>query len=199
MNGTFDFALLVQSPVSQLPRYSNCAERDDGRRDEELDYVECVVPSAEGTEAHADVETLALSVIVVVKKVLFRQQIPCGEKYQNPEAEGDPESIAQAHLVDAVPRVDNLQVAVYGHGCEEKDSCCTVGRQQKEQHTTWDIAMSPVLPTSVVVSPEREAEQHNGVCDGQVGQVYRVGLPCVHVKDEHPQSHNVSHQAKYEL
>lgn len=199
MNSPFDFALLVQSPVSQLPRYSDRAESNDRRGEEELDDVEGVVPGAEGTEAHADVETLALGAVVVLKKVLFKQQIPCGEKNQNPEAEGDPESVAQAHLVDAVPRVDDLHVTVDGHGREEEDAGRAVGRQQKEQHAAGDVAVEPVLPASVVVGPEREAEQHDGVRHGQVGQVHRVGLPCVHVKDEHPQSHNVSHQAKHEL
>lgn len=157
------------------------------------------MPSGEGTEAHADVETLTLGMVSIVEEVLIRKKIPSGKKNQSPESERDPESVAETHPVDPVHWVDNIEVTVNSYSGEEEDPCRTVGCQQKEQDATHDIAVQPVLSTPVVVGSERQAEQHDGVGNSQVSQVHRVGLPCVHVKDEHPQCDNVPHQPKHEL
>lgn len=157
------------------------------------------MPGGERSEAHANVETLTLRTVAVRVEVLIGKEVPGGKKNEAPETEGDPESIAKAHSVDPVQRVDNLEVSVNSHGREEEDPCGTVGCQQKEQDTTHGIAVDPVLPPPVVVCSEREAEQHNGVGDSQVSQVHSVGLPLVHVKDEHPQRDDVPHQSKHEL
>lgn len=95
--------------------------------------------------------------------------------------------------------MDDLQVAVNSDSREEEDPGCTVGSQQKEQDATQRITVEPVLPTPVVVGSEGEAEQNDGVGYSQVSEVHRVGLPLVHVKDEHPQGDNVPHQPKHEL
>ena len=157
------------------------------------------MPSGQGTEAHADVETLTLCTVGIVEEVLISQKITCGKKNQTPESEGDQESVAQTHSVDPVPWVDNLQVAVNSDSREEEDPRCTVGSQQKEQDATQSITVEPVLPTPVVVGPEGEAEQNDGVGDSQVSEVHGVGLPLVHVEDEHPQGDDVPHQPKHEL
>lgn len=157
------------------------------------------MPGAEGAETHADVETLTLRVVAVDEEVLLEQEVTCGQADQNPQAHADAEGVAQAHLVDPVPRVDDLQIAVDGHGREEEDPRGAVGRQQEEQHAAGGVAVEPVFPASVIVCSERQAEQHDGVGHGQVGEVHRVGVPRVHVEDEHRQGHKVPHQAKHEL
>ena len=199
LNGPLDFPPFVHSPASQLPGDSDCAEGDDYSGQEELGDIESIVPGGEGAEAQADVETLTLCAVAVVEKVFIGKKVTSRKKYQTPEAERDPESIAQAHLVDLIQWVDDLEVSINCHGREEEDPRCPVGCQQKEQDTTQDVAIQPVFATPVVVCSEWQAEQHNGVSDSQVSQIHRVGLPGVHVKDEHPQCDKVPHQSKHEL
>lgn len=182
-----------------MPGYSECAEGHDGSGKEELDDVESIVPGAEGAEAHADVETLTLRAVAVDEEMLFEQEVACGEANQSPQADGDGQGVAQAHLVDPVPRMDDLQIPVDGHGRQEEDPRRAVRCQQEEQDATGGIAVQPVLPTPVIICPEGQAEEHDGVSDSQVGQVHRVGLPRVHVEDEHGQGNRVPHQPKHEL
>lgn len=149
------------------------------------------MPGGKGTKAHADDETFTLRTVVVVVKVPISKKVPRSKEDQAPEAKRDPESIAQAHLVEPIRRVDDLEVTIYSHGCEEKDPSCAVGCQQKEQDATRDVTVEPVFPTPVVICSERQAEEHDGVCNCQVSEVHSVGFPCVHVKDEHPQGDKV--------
>lgn len=201
LNGALDLPAFVHRPVpvSQLPGYPECAESHDGSGEEELDDVESIVPGAEGAEAHADVETLALRAVAVDEEVLLKQEVACGEADQSPQADRDAQGVAQAHLIDPVPRVDDLQIAVDGHGRQEEDPRRTVGRQQEEQDATGGVTMEPVFATPVIICSERQAEQHDGVGHGQVGEVHRVGLPRVHVEDEHGQGDKVPHQPEHEL
>lgn len=157
------------------------------------------MPGVEGAETHADVETLTLRAVAIDEEVFFKQQVTCGKTNQKPQADTDAEGVAQAHLVDPVPRVDDLQVTVDGHGREEEDPRCAVCCQQEEQDATCGITVKPVFSTSVIICSERQAEQHDGVSNSQVGEVHRVGLPGVHVEDEHRQGNKVPHQPKHEL
>lgn len=157
------------------------------------------MPGAEGAKTHADVEALALCAVAIDEEVLLEQEVTCGEANQSPQANGDEEGVAQAHLVDPVPRVDDLQITVDSHGRQEEDPRRAVCCQQEEQDATCSITVKPVLSTPVIICSERQAEQHDGVGDSQVGEVHGVGLPSVHVEDEHGQGDKVPHQPKHEL
>lgn len=157
------------------------------------------MPGAERAETHADVEALTLRAVAIDEEVLFKQQVTCGKTNQKPQAHTDAEGIAQAHLVDPVPRVHDLHVTVDGHGREEEDPRGPVRRQEEEQDAARGVSVKPVFSTSVIICSERQAEQHDGVSDSQVGEVHRVGLPGVHVKDKHRQGDKVPHQPKHEL
>lgn len=157
------------------------------------------MPGAEGAKPHADVKTLTLCAVAIDEEVLFEQEVTCGETNQSPQANGDEEGVAQAHLVDPVPRMDDLQITVDSHGCQEEDPRRAVCCQQEEQDATCGITVKPVLSTHVIICSERQAEQHDGVGDSQVAEVHRVGLPSVHVEDEHRQGNKVPHQPKREL
>lgn len=157
------------------------------------------MPGAEGAKTHADVETLTLRAVTVDEEVLLEQEVTCGQTNQSPQAHTDAEGVAQPHLVDPIPRVDDLQVTVDGHGRKEEDPRRAVCSQHEEQDATGDVAVKPVFATSVIVCSERQAEQHDGVSHGQVGEVHRVGLPRVHVEDEHRQGNKVPHQPEREL
>lgn len=127
------------------------------------------MPGAEGAKTHADVETLTLRAVAIDEEVLFKQEVTCGKTNQPPQADTDAEGEAQAHLVDPVPRVDDLQITVDGHGCEEEDPRRAVCSQKEEQDATCGVTVKPVFSTSVIICSERQAEQHDGVGDSQVG------------------------------
>lgn len=154
LDGAFDFSLFVQSPVSQLPGNSDGAKSHDGSGKEKLDDVKSIVPSGQGGEAHADVEALTLCAVAVVEKVLTGEKVPSCKKNQSPKTKGDTQSVAQAEAVYWVSRVDNLEVTVDSHSCEEEDPRCTIGGQQEEENTARDVTVDPVFPTPVVVRPE---------------------------------------------
>lgn len=199
LHGPLDLPLPVQGLVVQLQGDPGGAEGHDGGGQEKLEDIEGVVPGGERRVAHADVEALALRPVAAVEEVLVCQEVTRREENQEPEAQRHPQSIPQTQTVDPVQRVDDLQVAVGGDGCEEEDPSRAVGRQQEEEDAARGVAVDPVLPSQVVVRPEGQAEEDDGVCDGQVSQVDGVGLPLVHVEDEHPQRHEVPQQPQHEL
>ena len=201
LNSTLDLSAFVHSfvSVSQLPGYSDCAESHNCSGEEELDDVEGIVPGAEGAKTHADVKALTLRAVAVDEEVLLKQEVTRGKKNQNPQADTNAEGIAQAHLVDPAPRVDDLQITVDGHSREEEDPCRTGGCQQKKQDATRGVSVKPVFSTSVVICSERQTEQHDGVGHSQVGEVHGVGFPGVHVEDKHRKGNKVPHQPKHEL
>lgn len=157
------------------------------------------MPGAEGAKTHADVEALTLRLVAIDEEVLFKQEVACGKTNQSPQAHTDEEGVAQAHSVDPVPRVDDLQVTVDGHGREEEDPRRAVCCQQEEQDATCGVSVEPVFSTSVIICSERQAEEHDGVSHSQVAEVHRAGLPGVHVEEEHRQGNKVPHQPKREL
>lgn len=200
LDGPLDLPPLVHGPVVvELPGDPDGAEGHDGGGQEELDDVEGVVPGGERREAHADVEALALRAVAVEEEVLVRQEVPGRQEDQGPEPQRHPHGVDQAQAVDGVLRVHDLEVAVDGHGREEEDAGRSVGRQQEEEDAAGHVPVDPVLAAPVVVGPEGQAEQDDGVRHGQLCQVHGVGLPRVHVEDEHPQRHGVPQEPEHEL
>ena len=102
-------------------------------------------------------------------------------------------------MVDAVVRVDHLEVAVKRHNGHEGDAGRTVDCQHEEIDAAQRPPEGPVFLVYQVVDAEGHADQQQEVGDDQVDKEDDIGPPALHAKPEDPERHQIAGQPHHHL